>query len=392
MKSLIRNLYFILFMGAIITSCKGNKAVTAEAENLPEDIVELRADQLKLAEVTFGAIVQKTVSSKLKVNGIVTVSPKNIASVCAPLGGFIKSTNLMQGSPVNKGQTLAILENPAFIELQENYLKAKNNFEYAEGEYNRHTELFNNDVYSANNLQEVTATYKNLKTEVAALGQKLALIGINPTELKEENISRSVPLISPIRGYVSSANVTIGMFVNPADILFKLINTDNLTVELTLYEKDINKVKIGQDLRFSIPNNEASIYNGKVIQVGKTIGDDRTVKVYASIDKQMSESVLPGMYLSGWIETNSEIVNAVPSEAVVRFDEKDYIFVFERDKEEKGNPFTEFRIVEVKKGVSDGEYSQITLPSGFDFKNAKIAVRGTYNLMSAKKNAGEMAC
>ena len=105
---------------------------------------------------------------------------KTLASVCAPLGGFIKSTNLVQGSPIKKGQTLAILENPEFIELQQNYLKAKNNLEYAEGEYSRHTELFNNDVYSAKNLQEVTANYKNLKTEVAALGQKLALIGINP--------------------------------------------------------------------------------------------------------------------------------------------------------------------------------------------------------------------
>lgn len=393
MNSIIRNLYLILFAGALLSSCRNTTGTVAEeTEILPEDIVELRADQLALAGVEFGTIEQKTVSSKLKVNGIVTVLPQNLASVCAPLGGFIKSTSLVQGSPIKKGQTLAILEHQEFIELQQNYLKAKNNLEYAEGEYLRHTELFNNDVYSSKNLQEVTASYKNLKTEVAALGQKLALIGINSSDLKEENISRTVPLTSPISGYISSVNVNIGMFVNPTDILFSVINTDNLTIELTLYEKDINKIKIGQELNFLLPNNVSAQYNARITQVGKSIAYDKTVKVYASLEGQKPENILPGMYVNGWIETSSEMVNAVPSEAVVQFDEKDYIFVFEREKEEKGYQFTEFKIIEVKRGVSDGDFMQIILPDDFDIKSAKIAVKGTYNLMSAKKNAGEMAC
>jgi cobalt-zinc-cadmium efflux system membrane fusion protein len=392
MKSLIQKLYLIIISVIILSSCKNNSSVALEEEILPDDIVELRDDQLKLAGVIFGSIEKIKVSSKLKVNGIVTVSPQNIAYICAPMGGFVKSTNLIQGNPVRRGQTLAVIENTEFIEIQENYLKARNNFEYAEGEYLRHTELFNNDVYSAKNLQEVTANYKNLKTEVAALGQKLALIGINYSDLREDNITRTIPLISPISGYVTSVNVNIGMYVNPTDILFRLINTDNLTIELTLFEKDINKVNSGQELHFSIPNNESAQYSAKVIQVGKSIADDRTVKVFASLNMLHTEDVLPGMYISGFIETSSEVVNAVPSDAVVRFDEKDYIFVFEKEKEEKGQPFTEFRIIEVKKGISDGNYVQIILPEGFDTTNSKIAVKGTYNLMSAKKNAGEMAC
>jgi membrane fusion protein, heavy metal efflux system len=394
MNPIISKLYLILITGTILISCKNKTTglATTDTEVLPEDIVELRADQLSLAGVVFGAIEQKNVGSKLKVNGVVTVTPQNLASVCAPMGGFIKATSLVQGSPIGKGQTLAVLENNEFIELQQNFLKAKNNLEYAQGEYTRHTELFNNDVYSAKNLQEVTANYKNLKTEVAALGQKLELIGINPSGLKEENITRTVPLTSPISGYISSVNVNIGMFVNPTDILFKVINTTNLTIELTLFEKDINKAKIGQELHFSLLNNESAKFIARITQVGKSIADDKTVKVYASIDKQLSDNVLPGMYVNGWIETSNEIVNAVPSEAVVQFDEKDYIFVFELEKEEKGFQFTEFKIIEVKKGVSDGDFVQIILPDGFDIKGKKVAVKGTYNLMSAKKNAGEMAC
>jgi cobalt-zinc-cadmium efflux system membrane fusion protein len=393
MDSFIRKFNLIIIVASLLISCKDKKADPATTgEVLPENIVEMRADQLKLAGVESGTIERRIVSSKLKVNGLVTVFPQNLASVCAPLGGFVKSTNLFQGSPVRKGQILAIIENPEFIEIQENYLKAKNNFEFAEGEYKRHTELYNNEVYSAMNLQEVTANYKNLKADVAALGQKLALIGINPADLSTENISRAIPIISPINGYISQVNVNIGMFVNPTDVLFKVINTTNLSIELTLFEKDINKIKAGQVLNFSLPNNELTQYKAKVTMAGKSISDDKTVKAYCSIEAQSTENILPGMYVNGWIETSNEMVDAVPIEAVVQFDEKDYIFVFEREKTEKGNLFTEYKILEVKKGVSDGKYVQVILPDGFDTKNSKIAVKGTYTLMSAKKNAGEMAC
>jgi cobalt-zinc-cadmium efflux system membrane fusion protein len=77
---------------------------------------------------------------------------------------------------------------------------------------------------------------------------------------------------------------------------------------------------------------------------------------------------------------------------VVSFDDKDYIFVFEKEKEEDGKPFTEYRMIEVIKGVSGDGYIEIKLPEGFDISHAKIVIKGAYNLLSAKKNAGEMAC
>ena len=82
----------------------------------------------------------------------------------------------------------------------------------------------------------------------------------------------------------------------------------------------------------------------------------------------------------------------MPSESIVSFDDKDYIFVFDKKKEEDGKSFTEYLMVEVHKGVSDGGYTEILLPEGFDSKTAKVVIKGAYNLLSAKKNAGEMSC
>jgi membrane fusion protein, heavy metal efflux system len=297
----------------------------------------------------------------------------------------------VQGSPVQKGQILAVIENPEFIELQQNYLDAKSKLEFAEGEYNRHKELFKEDVYSKQNLQEVTSNYKSIKAQVNALAQKLALIGIDALSLQEDKISRSVSIPSPISGYVKSVNENVGKYVAPTDVIFEVINTDKLTLELTLFEKDIFKVNIGQKLRFSMPNDEANHYEAIITQVGKSIAVDKTVKVYAIIN-QPSSRILPGMFVSALIETTSNPVTSLPSESVVQFDEKNYIFVFEKNKEENGKPFTEFKMVEVGQGVSDGGFTEVTLPGNFNISSIKVVIKGAYNLLAAKKNAGDMAC
>jgi len=307
-----------------------------------------------------------------------------------PMGGFVKTTSLMPGNAVKKGQTLAVLENHEFVDIQQSYLEAKNKFDFAEADYKRHNTLYKSDVYSEQNVQQVTADYKNLKAQVTALAQKLALIGINPANLHEDDISRSVAVVSPISGYVKAVNVTIGKFVSPSDVLFEIVNSDKLFLELTLFEKDANKVAVGQKIRFFI-NNETEQHDAVIYQTGKSINSDKTYKVYASVSSNC-KSVLPGMYVNAMIEASSDKVASMPSDAIVSFDDKDYIFVVDKNKMENGKPFTEYRMVEVRKGVSDNGFTEIVLPEGFDIKSAKVVVKGAYNLLSAKKNAGEMSC
>jgi cobalt-zinc-cadmium efflux system membrane fusion protein len=98
------------------------------------------------------------------------------------------------------------------------------------------------------------------------------------------------------------------------------------------------------------------------------------------------------MYVNAIIETSGNQVAALPSDAIVSFDDKDYIFVFDKNKEEDGKPFTEYKIIEVRKGVTDNGFTEVILPDGFDISTAKVVLKGAYNLLSAKKNAGEMAC
>jgi len=389
------NTTILIFSGLIICSASctngdipGNKTLTAEV--LPEDIVELRADQIKLANIELGAVEMQSLGNILKVNGIVSVAPQNLATVCMPSGGFIKNTTLLPGNAVSKGQTLAVIENQDFVDIQQSYFEAKNKLVFAEAEYKRHTDLFKDDVYSEQNLQQVTVEYKNLMAMVKSLEQKLLLIGIKPYQLKEDNISSTVNLISPIKGYLKAVNVNIGKYVSPTDVLFEIVNSDKLFLELTLFEKDADKVAAGQKIRFFI-NNETEEHEAVITQTGKSVSDDKTFRVYATVTSSC-KNLLPGMYVNAYIEESVNKLTALPSEAVVSFDDKDYIFIFEKEKEEAGIPFTEYKMIEVKKGVSGSGFTEIKLPEGFNVSTAKVVTKGAYNLLSAKKNAGEMAC
>jgi RND family efflux transporter MFP subunit len=382
----------ILTLLLISVSCgsSGKAKPEANEEVIPEDIVEMRQDQISMAGIETGTLELRTLSGTLKVTGIVATAPQNLATVCMPMGGYVKSISLIPGQAVKKGQQLAVLESQDFVDLQQNYLEAKNKLDYAEAEYRRHSELYKDDVYSQKNLQLVTTEYKNLKAQVKAYEQKLSLIGIDPGKLHEDDITSYVNLVSPIDGFVKTVNVNLGKFASPSDVLFEIVNSDNLFLELSLFEKDADKVSIGQKIRFFI-NNETEQHEAFIYQTAKSVGNDKTFKVYARVEGKC-KNVLPGMYVNAVVETSGNQVQSLPSEAVVSFDEKDYIFVFEKNKTEGGKSFSEYRMIRIRKGFSDNGYTEIILPQGMDLKDRKIVIKGAYNLLSAKKNAGEMAC
>jgi cobalt-zinc-cadmium efflux system membrane fusion protein len=363
---------------------------TKDPEVLPDDIVELRDDQIKLANIELGGVEMQSLGNILKVNGIVSVAPQNLATVCMPLGGFIKNTSLLPGNAVNKGQVLAVIDNQDFVDIQQSYLEAKNKLTFAEADFNRHTDLYKSEVYSEQNLQQVTVEYKNLKALVKSLEQKLILIGIDPVQLREDNISSTVNLVSPIKGFLKSVNINIGKYVSPTEVLFEIVNNEKLFLQLTLFEKDADKVTQGQKIKFFI-NNETEEHEALVSQTGKTVGEDKTFMVYATVISNC-KNLLPGMYVNALISESDSRVTSLPDEAVVSFDDKDYIFTYEKEKTESGKAMTEYRMVEVIKGITASGFTEVKLPQGFNAGVAKVVVKGAYNLLSAKKNAGEMAC
>jgi cobalt-zinc-cadmium efflux system membrane fusion protein len=387
-KLLSFSVSLLLFLSC--TGKSGKQVETEDHEALPADVVELREDQIKLAGIVIGAVEQRSLSGSIKASGLLSVAPEDKATVSTPMGGVVKSTSIRPGQVVKKGQTLAVIENLAFIDLQQSYLEAQNTYEMAKADYSRQRDLFEKQVGAQKDLQQTTAAYKTASVTVKALEQKLRVLGIDPSKLDENSLRRTIPLVAPISGYVTSTQLSVGQAVDATDVLVELVNSNRLYLDLTLFDQQAGTVKLGQHVRFTT-NNETEQHEAVVRETGKSIGSDKSYHVYADVVKPCA-NILPGMYVNAHVIISGKETTTVPDEALVRFDDKEYVFIVVKDKMEEGKHFTEYRMVQVEKGLSDAGYTAVTFPSTVDPSTIQLVVKGAYNLLSALKNAGEMSC
>ncbi|MDR4498321.1 MAG: efflux RND transporter periplasmic adaptor subunit [Candidatus Scalindua sp.] len=390
---IITKVFSIITLTVLLFSGCNNQSETLETEELhhgqTESMVELTPAQYKIAGIELGRIEQKNLSNVIKVNGVLEAPPQNLVSISAIMGGFVKKTSLLPGNRIEKGEVVVVMEHPDYIQLQLDYLDSDSKLTYLELEFARQKGLQEKNVSSAKTFQRTTADYKSIKARVNALEQKLALIGINAKELREsEKISRTIKVYSPISGYVSRVNVNIGKYMNPADVMFEIVNTEHLHAELTVFEKDIGKIKEGQRIRFTLPNENNRERLATVHLIGRLINEHRVVKVHGHLDKE-DEQYLPGMFIKAFIEINNNTVNALPEEAIVQSGGKHYIYILKEKRIENNQEVNSFKMIEVQKGIEDGLYAEVALPDTFDINSNQIVLRGAYSLLSKMKVSGE---
>jgi len=393
MKKIYLIITILAFFSIYSIGCKSNANPedASEHEVLPPNTVELSKDQCNTAQIQLGKVENKLISNTLKISGTVNVTPQSLATISTPYGGVVKSTNLIEGSTVTKGQTLAIIENAYFIELQQGYFETKAKFEYSEKEYQRQKDLYASNVNSAKTFQQAESDYKTLKAQLNGFIQKLSLLSIEVTKLSEDKISSSFAIISPISGYVKRVNLNIGKSINSNDVLFEIVNTQNLVLELIVFEKDIQKMEIGQKLKFTTSNNTENKYSGTIYQIGKALDEDKTAKVYATINTP-DVKLLSGMFVNASVEVSNNQTTCVPSESIVQYNEKFYIFTFKEKAMENGKEVTFFEVVEVVKHSEFEGFVEIVLPTNFDMQIKQIVIKGAYSILSKFKNSGEMSC
>lgn len=380
-------IYIGIIFSILLTACSKNKQpqenqIQATNTLHADNIVTLTQAQYLSAGIKVGKVVKRNLSGTLKVNGILDVPPQNMVSISAPFGGFVKSTALLQGMKVKKGDVIAVLENEAFITLQQDYLENKSRYEYLTLEYNRQKELSQEEISATKTFQQITAEYKGIKARLKGLEQKLAMIGINAASFSEEKITRNAVIYAPINGYVTAINVNIGKYVNPTDVMFEIADTEHLHAELTVFEKDVTHLKKGQKIHFFLPNEEEKERNASVFLIGRQISPDRTIRVHAHLDQE-DKDLIPGMYISALIEMNENQVDALPDKAIIASEGKKYIFI-QKDTDKKEN--ITFEMVEVQTTGSENGYTGLILPKNLNLDLAQVVTEGAYSLISVKTN------
>jgi cobalt-zinc-cadmium efflux system membrane fusion protein len=363
-----------LILPFLVFSCASKSEEVENTENTsPTNLVKLTDAQMKSAGITLGQTSMKSISEVLKLNGKIDVPPQNLISVSVPLGGYLKSTEMLPGMKVTKGQLIAIIEDQQFIQIQEDYLTNKEQLSLAENEYNRQKELNQNKATSDKVFQQSQADFRSKIIAVNALAEKLRLIGINPQNLHENNISRNIKIKSPITGFVSKVNVNIGKYLNPADVLFELIDPSDIHLNLNVFEKDLEKLLIGQKLTAYTNNQTEQKYPCKILLISRNLSAERSGEVHCHFDKY-DEKLLPGMYMNAEIDVQNNFTQALPEESIVAFGEKNFVFI------KKGNNLFEMREVEI--GETENGFTHVIS----QIKNKKIVVKGSYSLLMQLKN------
>ena len=373
-------LIWIFITSILFSACgKQDKPSSADAaETVNENAVKMTDAQIQSAGIQVGKLEKKDISTILKVNGTVDVPPQSLVSVSMPLGGYLKSTHLLPGMYVKKGEVIATMEDQQYIQLQQDYLVTKSNLEYAASEYNRQKELYETKSSSEKVFQQARMEYDNQKIALRALAEKMELIHLNPEKLTENNISNTVQIYAPISGFVSAVKMNIGRYVTGTDVLFELINPLDIHLNLRVFEKDIEKLSIGQSVMVYTLHQPDKKYPCEIMLISQALSDDRTAEVHCHFEKY-DKILLPGMYLNAEIAVKNHNAFVVPEDAVVIFEGKSFLFVAVSKNE--------YKMTLVETGVM--EAGAIEIKNAEALSDADIVTAGAYTILMEMKNKSE---
>jgi len=392
----------ILFLAAIgLISCQSttNQEEKEEThEHGEEGVLTLNKKQQEALNLELGAFEMRNLTTVVKANGELEVAPGSRAGVTALIGGNVKAIKVFIGDKVKKGQVLAILEHPDYIQLQEDFAVIAHQLEFLEKEYNRQKELYDNNIGAGKDYQKAQADYHTAEVKYQSLKSRLLLLHLSPEKVKNGNISNTIEIVSPISGYVNQVNIKVGIYVDSKRELFEIADNSAIHADFMVYEKDVHLLKEGQKLHFTVANKEGKEYSASIFAIGKEFDKKtRAIHIHARINDK-TEGLIPGMYITGHLHTDEHYVKTLPKEAVVVEGTKAFIFIVEQEHphevaeenhthEHQQNEQTlhsenlSFKMMEVITGKSDEGYIEIRLLSDLP-KDTKIVMNAAYYLLS----------
>ena len=389
--NIYRSLIVISCLGLLL-SCSGNTERSkndskpedekAETQEAPQDL-SFSLKQMNTVGIETGPMEKKNLNAIVKANGQLAVPPQNKADVSILSGGIMNHIYVLEGQQVRRGQTLATIANQDLIKIQQDYLAAINNFSYIEAEYKRQTQLKAAGAGTGKSYQLAEASYKAEQSRIRAYQSQLKQLGIAPARISDGNIVSEFPVRSPISGTVGQVIVNTGAFVQPGTSIMEVVDNSKIHCDLTVFEKDLMQVKVGQKVAFQLTNQDNHLITGTINGINKSFeNESKGVIVHAVIDNKEHRNLIPGMYVTALISTGSQLMPAVPVDAVVRSQGKSYIFLVTGTESEKGSEqVLHFKKVEVRTGVRELGYVEIKLLNPLP-ENAQVVLKGAFYLES----------
>ncbi|MDX1766519.1 MAG: efflux RND transporter periplasmic adaptor subunit [Arenibacter troitsensis] len=371
----------ILFLNLSACGDSGqkNKDTSNSGDNIPNaNRITISKTQFDGESMELGGLSLQNFPVEVEVTGTIDVPPQNKAIVSAFIGGYIKRTPLLIGNKVKKGQPLLTLENPEFVQMQQEYQESFEQLNYLKSEFERQKSLVAEKITSQKNFLKAESEYKRNLATYNGLREKLKMLNISPENVEKGILVSEATIFAPIDGSITKVNISKGMYVSPADDIMEIVNTDHIHLELSVFEKDIMKVKKGQKIRFKISEASQEYYEAEVYLVGTSIdSDSRTVKVHGHLHDDENHNFAVGMFVEAAIITSNKRINALPNESIVNQDNNQYVLSLISE----GNEGYIFESQVVGVGDSYNGFTAITEMGDLKLSD-RVVVKGGFNLLS----------
>ena len=368
---------YIVFVFMLLVACGNDKNNQPSEETLKatDDLV-ITKQQFDGEHMAFGTLEEHDFNTVIKASGMIDVPTQNQSNVSTFVGGYITKNPLLIGDEVKKGQFLVTLENTEYIEIQQQYLELAEKLNYLKSEFTRQKTLYDEKITSQKNFLKAESDYKSSLAHYNGLKKKLQMMNINPTSVENGTIASSINIYAPIDGFVTKVNVSNGTYVSPADVILEIIDTEHIHLELSVFEKDILKIKKGQEIDFRIPEASDSIYKAEVHLVGTTIDPtSRRVTVHGHIDDDHTGFIV-GMFAEAEIIIGASKAMALPKTAVIQVENDYFALLLESETP------TEYHLKKVKLNLGMQTEDVVEVLNPESFKDKKIVVNGTYMLLN----------
>jgi cobalt-zinc-cadmium efflux system membrane fusion protein len=345
-------------------------------------------------------VAPQSIAGTIVATGKILVPEDRMANIGPVHEGRLLRLYAGQGSIVKKGQKLAELESADIDQAEADYLKALADSEnarrtslaevkFAQATYDRTRMLYEKSITAGKNLQQAehdlemskasaASTVAQAKAALTSARRHLLILGLKDGDIdalaNKSSLAAVFSLTSPISGIVIERNGTIGATVGSDANVFKIIDISSVWIDGNVFEKDLERVRRGQEVRVSVPAFPGVNFSGRVILISSVVDPEtRTVKVRTEVPNP-DRRLKPDMFANVQIITDlHRTAISIPQSAVLDDGGKSVVFVAE------GTGYT-------KRGVNTGIQGngRVEIIEGLQAGD-KVVVKGNYLLLQQSK-------
>jgi cobalt-zinc-cadmium efflux system membrane fusion protein len=341
----------------------------------PGEVVELSKDEMEMIKIETVQASYKPLRTQLFAMGKVLAHPLKKAIVSYAFPARISQIHVRIGDWVKPGQILVTLQSEEVGSAKSEFYKAIADYELAEVNFEREKNLFDRGVGAKKNFITAEAELKVARASLNAAEKKLHVLGFTEKQVKTisetHQINPVITLFAPIRGKIIENNAVLGAMIDQETEILTIMDPTILCIDAEIYEKDIAKTRIEQDVEVTVPAYPGESFMGKTCYISDVLKEEtRTITVRTEVENT-GYKLKPGMFANVKIFLNHQTkVLVLPREAIL--DEKDEKIIFVK-REGKYFPLI------VQTGIKEKGYVEIL--SGIR-EGDEVVTRGNFQLKS----------